>query len=154
MGNFEEKLIQYMCHHHIAAKHLTFQESCHSVEEAARAANALPEDLVKNICLIDEHDNLIVAIVKGEDKVDPAKISKLLNIKKPRTAKPEEILEKTGYICGGVPSFGYAAVYLIDAMVMEKDIVYSGGGSQNSLVKISPQELLRANGGKVADIRK
>ncbi|RKD34685.1 aminoacyl-tRNA deacylase [Thermohalobacter berrensis] len=154
MTNFEEKLINYITDNCIEAQHLTFQESCHSVEEAARAVKASPEDLVKNICFIDEQNNLIVAIVKGEDKVDTSKIRKLLNIKKVRPAKPDEILQKTGYICGGVPSFGYEAIYLVDSKVMDKDIVYSGGGSQNALVRISPQELLKANDGQVVDINK
>jgi len=37
---------------------------------------------------------------------------------------------------------------------MEKEVVYSGGGSEKSLIKISPQELLKANQGQVIKIRK
>jgi prolyl-tRNA editing enzyme YbaK/EbsC (Cys-tRNA(Pro) deacylase) len=95
-----------------------------------------------------------VAIVKGEDRVSLKKIGKVLGIEPPRPANPEEILGKTSYICGGVPSFGYPATFLIDPKVMEKEMVYSGGGSENSLVKISPQELQRANQGQIIKIRK
>jgi prolyl-tRNA editing enzyme YbaK/EbsC (Cys-tRNA(Pro) deacylase) len=37
---------------------------------------------------------------------------------------------------------------------MEKEVVYSGGGSEKSLVRISPQELQKANQGQVVRIRK
>ncbi len=37
---------------------------------------------------------------------------------------------------------------------MEKEVVYSGEGSENSLVKMSTKELQKANKGKVAKIRK
>jgi prolyl-tRNA editing enzyme YbaK/EbsC (Cys-tRNA(Pro) deacylase) len=109
---------------------------------------------VKNICIIDEFGELIVAIVKGEDKIDLSKIKSLLGAKKLRIATAEEILQLSGYICGGVPSFGYKAIFLIDSKVIENSIVYTGGGSPNSLVRISPATLLRANNGQVVDIRK
>ena len=138
----------------IQGQHLSFNQSCHSVEEAARAANASPKDFVKNICMIDNNGNLIVAIVKGEDRASTSRVEKALNIERPRTAMPEEILEKTGYPCGGTPSFGYQAKFLIDPRVMEMDTVYTGGGSQNSLIKISTKKLQEANDGEVVRIRK
>jgi len=133
---------------------LFFDKSCHTVQEAADAVGAAPADFVKNICLLDDKDNLIVAIVKGEDRVSRSKVGKALNIEMPRIANEGEILEKTGYPCGGVPSFGYKATFIIDPKVVEKEIVYTGGGSEYSLVRISSQELLRSNNGLVANIRK
>jgi prolyl-tRNA editing enzyme YbaK/EbsC (Cys-tRNA(Pro) deacylase) len=103
---------------------------------------------------MDAEQNLIVAIVKGEDRVSTKKVGRALGIERPKTANPQEILEKTGYICGGVPSFGYTATFLIDPKVMDKEVVYSGGGSQNSLIKISPVELQKANQGQIIRIRK
>jgi prolyl-tRNA editing enzyme YbaK/EbsC (Cys-tRNA(Pro) deacylase) len=35
---------------------------------------------------------------------------------------------------------------------MEKEMVYSGGGSENSLIKISPQELQKANQDRIIKI--
>jgi len=154
MDFYKEKIKKYLKDNHIKAEHLSFETSCHSVEEAAQAVNASAEDFVKNICLINKEGNLIVAIVKGEDRASTKKIGKVLGIERPRTADPQEILEKTGFICGGVPSFGYVATFLIDPKVMEKEAIYSGGGSEKSLIKISPQELLKANQGQVIKIRK
>ncbi|HLC71654.1 MAG TPA: YbaK/EbsC family protein [Candidatus Nanoarchaeia archaeon] len=154
MNEYEQKLKKYMQEDKVKGQHLTFTQSCHSVAEAATAVGASPDDFVKNICLLDEQGNLIIAIVKGEDKADRTTIAKVLNVPKIKMASPTEILEKTGYPCGGTPSFGYEAVFLIDTKVMEKEIVYSGGGSENSLVKISSLELQKANQGTIVRIRK
>ena len=154
MSDCEEKLKTFMRVNQIKGEHLSFGQSCHSVEEAARAANADRKDFVKNICMVDSQGNLIVAIVKGEDRASTKRIGKLLNAERPRTATPEEILEKTGYPCGGVPSFGYEAIFLIDPKVMGKDTVYSSGGLEKSLIRISPAELQKTNNGLIVRIRK
>lgn len=154
LDKYEEKICRFIDDNNILAEHLSFKESCHSVEDAARTVDAKPEDFVKNICLIDQDGRLIIAIVKGEDRASTTKVGKILNIERPQPAKPDEILEKTGYICGGVPSFGFKATFLIDPKVMEKEVVFTGGGSVSSLIKISTKELQQANKGKVARIRK
>ena len=151
--DFESKLKAFIAEKGIQAEHMHFVQSCHSVEEAARAANAKREDFVKNVCMIDNGGNVIVCIVKGEDRASSGLVSQLLQIEKPRMMGAPEMLEKTGYPAGGTPSFGYSATFLIDERVMEKDFVLSGGGSEKSLVRISPQDLQKANGGQVAKIR-
>ncbi len=154
METSEQRLQAYLQEQHIPAEHLSFDQPCHSVAEAALAVNAPPEELVKNICLLDSDDQLITAIVKGEDRVSVSRIAKTLQRDGLRLATPEEILAKTGYPCGGTPSFGYQAMFLIDPRVMEREVVYTGGGSETSLVKISTEELVRANQGTILRIRK
>jgi Cys-tRNA(Pro)/Cys-tRNA(Cys) deacylase len=154
LDSYEEKLKAFIRENHIQAEHLSFDQSCHSVAEAAQAVHATSEDLVKNICLITKAGDLLVAIVKGEDRTSFERIGAALGIPAPRLAKTEEILALTGYPCGGTPSFGYHATILIDPRVLEKEFVYSGGGSENALVRIASQELLRASRGRVVVIRK
>ena len=64
MNTFEQRLQAYLQEQHIQAEHLSFDKPCHSVEEAARAVNASPQELVKSICLLDNDGQLITAIVK------------------------------------------------------------------------------------------
>jgi len=154
MDEYEEKLKKFMREHNVHGDHLSFEQPCHSVEEAAKAANSDATDFVKNICMLDSKGNLIVAIVKGEDRASTSRVAKIMNAEQVRIATPEEILEKTGYPCGGVPSFGYQAKFLIDTKVMEKEFVYSGGGSENSLVKIDSKELQKTNNCQIVRIRK
>lgn len=153
MDDHAARLRRYIADHGIEAEHRVFQQSCHSVAEAALAVNASPTDLVKNICLIDARDRLIVAIVNGEDRVSTSRVGKTLGGDRLRSATPEEILARTGYPCGGTPSFGFSALFLVDPRVLEMAWVYTGGGSPHALVRISSRELVRVNRAEVVRIR-
>ena len=154
MNEFELKLKQYLIDEGSDGEHLGFKQSCHSVREAADAAGCDPTDVVKNICMIDANQHLIVAIVKGEDRASTSRVAKALDIERPSTATPEEILRLSGFPSGGTPSFGFSAKFLVDPKVLEKDIIYTGGGSANSLVRIASAELLKLNQGTVSRVRK
>lgn len=155
MNQHEQQLHQFMQQHAVAGEHLIYKQSCHSVAEAAEAAGVTAEDFIKSICLIDVQGNLIVAIVKGEDRVSISHVAQALGLAKvPRIATPEEMLAKTGYPCGGTPAFGYPATFLIDPRVFEREVVYSGGGSEYALIRSTPQELQRVNGGAIVRLRK
>ena len=103
--------------------------------------------------MADSSGGLIVAIVKGEDRASRTRVGKVLGVQRPEMASPDLMLEKSGYPVGGIPSFGYAARFLIDERVMEKESIYCGGGSEDALVRISPKELLKWNKALVARIR-
>ena len=153
MNQYEEKLKKCILENNIHAEHLHFENSVHTVEDACREANAQPDDFIKTICMLAV-DKIICAIVLGSDRASTERVAKALNIERPHVATPEEALERTGYIVGGTPPFGYEATFLIDPKVMEKEIVYAGGGTPNALIKINTKELQKANNGKVVRVRK
>ena len=150
--DYDEKLREYIKDHGIEAEVISFKQSTHSVAETADAVGADPEDFVKSICMIGP-SGLIVAIVKGEHRASTKRVSKALGIERPRIAEPDEMLELTGYPVGGTPAFGYEATFLMDSKVLEKEKVYSGGGSTNALTYMTTEEMLRVNGAKVARLR-
>lgn len=151
---YEKHLKDYLNAHIPNAEHMSFEQSCHSVAEAAEAANASPDDLVKNLCMIGSDGELIVAIVHGRDRASTSRVGKALATDRPRMATPEEILERTGFPCGGTPSFGFEATFLIDPRVEEMQSIITGGGSEYSLTRVDTQEMLRANDGRVVRVRK
>ena len=154
MNAYEDKLKRFIADNHIEAEHLSFEQSCHSVVEAAATVGTKPENFVKNICMIDAQGRVIVAIVKGEDRASTSRVAKALKTEGVRTMTPEEMRDQTGYPCGGTPSFGFAGTFLVDQKVMEKNTVYTGGGSETSLVRVSPQVLLKTNLGSIVRIRR
>lgn len=153
MSQYEKKLQKYIKDNDIKAELLTFNQSTHSVAEAAAAVGAEAGDFVKSICMIGPSDELIVAIVKGEHRASTSRVAKALGIERPRIANPDEMMEKSGYPAGGTPAFGYPAVFLMDPKVLEKEKVYSGGGSEQALTLMSPEDMQRANGAKIARVR-
>ncbi|MFP4189641.1 MAG: aminoacyl-tRNA deacylase [Candidatus Woesearchaeota archaeon] len=149
-----EKLKDIIAEQGIDAEHMIFDKSCHSVEEAAEAAGVQPEDLIKSICMVSDDNKIIVAIVKGEDRASTKRVAKALDIERPRTAEPEEVEKLTGFPAGGTPPFGFNAEFLMDERIFEKKIVLGGGGSPKSLIKMSPQEMKKANQAMITRIRK
>ncbi|MCE7872096.1 hypothetical protein DYH09_17185 [bacterium CPR1] len=153
-AHYEEKLRRFLGEGGFQADHLVFEQSCHSVAEAAEAAGVKREDFIKSICMMTPLGELVVAVVKGEDQASTSRLGKLLELGRPRPASLEEMLERTGYPCGGTPPFGFEARFLVDERVLETPVVYGGGGSARSLVRVASDELLRANRGRVARIRR
>ncbi|MFQ5981696.1 MAG: hypothetical protein ACE5OZ_26425, partial [Candidatus Heimdallarchaeota archaeon] len=51
MDQYAIKLKQFLEREGVAAEHILFDKSCHSVAAAAEAANADPDDFIKSICL-------------------------------------------------------------------------------------------------------
>ncbi|MBI2445871.1 YbaK/EbsC family protein [Candidatus Micrarchaeota archaeon] len=153
--DFEAKLQAAIRSLGLRAEHRHFEQSCHSVADAAAAVGAQAEDFVKNVGLADAAGNLVICIVKGEDKVDTVAAARFVGVAKLKKATPELMLEKTGYPVGGTPSFGYAGPVqvLVDERVLEKPFVWTGGGSAQALARIAPSELLKANGGLVCRVR-
>jgi len=154
MSQFDDKLRDYVAENTIDAQVISFEQSTHSVAEAAKVVGAEPEDFVKSICMVTMGGKLVVAIVKGEHRASTSRVAKALGIPKPRIARPDEILELTGYPVGGTPAFGYEATFLMDPKVLEKEKVYSGGGSGNALTYMSTEEMKRVNGATVARVHK
>lgn len=152
-SDFEQKLLDHIRAQGLAVEHFVYQQSCHSVPEAAQAAGVTTRDLIKSICMMSG-DELIVAIVKGEDGASTTRVGKLLGLERPRPASLEEMLARTGYPAGGTPPFGFPARFLVDERVLEKDVIWGGGGSARSLVRLSSAELVRANGATVCRIRR
>jgi len=150
---YEDKLKRYITEHHIQAEHLTFTQSTHSVAEAAEAVGATAADFVKSICLISKAGDVVVAIIKGEDRADRGAVQRLLGLAKLSIASPTEMLEKTGFPAGGTPPFGFAATYVMDERVFERAFVYAGGGSAQALIRIKPDELRRVNGAQIGIVR-
>lgn len=151
----EITLKTYISDNNISAQHLSFDVSCHSVAEAELAVWGNEEQFVKNIIFIDTQWRTICAIVKWEHNASSKRVAKALSLaEKPRIATPEEILERVWYPCGGTPSFGYDAIFLIDPTVLEIPTVYTWWGSSQSLVLIDSNEIVKANEGTVVRVRR
>jgi Cys-tRNA(Pro)/Cys-tRNA(Cys) deacylase len=150
---YEDRLAGWMREHAIDAAHLRFETSCHSVAEAATAAGVTAQDFIKTICMCTAAGEIVAVIVKGEDRADRALARAATGLTKLSIASPALMLERTGYPAGGTPPFGFDARFLIDRRVFEMPVLYGGGGSEYALVRISPAEMLRANGATVTDVR-
>jgi prolyl-tRNA editing enzyme YbaK/EbsC (Cys-tRNA(Pro) deacylase) len=74
--------------------------------------------------------------------------------KKVKLATPETVVEVTGFLVGAMPPFGHRQPLhtVIDRRVLEKPIVYAGGGSDNALLRLEPGIILQVTQGEVLDL--
>ncbi|MDM7275205.1 MAG: YbaK/EbsC family protein [Thermoprotei archaeon] len=125
--------------------------SARTVDDAARLLGVDRSSIVKTLIVICEKGTY-AAIVPGDRKLDMAKLRNIAG--ECRLAKPREVLEKTGYPAGGVPPIALTPhiKIIVDRGVLEKHIVYGGGGEERVLLEFSPQELLKVVEATVADV--
>jgi prolyl-tRNA editing enzyme YbaK/EbsC (Cys-tRNA(Pro) deacylase) len=126
-----------------------------TVEAAARAVGASPEQIIKSILfLVDERP--VLAIACGTSNIERRAIADLYGVGKKRVklASPDKVLAISGYEVGAMPPFGHhqPLVTLIDRRVLDMDEAYAGGGAENALVRLNPREILRATHAQVMDL--
>lgn len=149
-------LIEFMKQNAIPGEILQLSVPTPTVEAAAQAAKTQPERIVKSILfLVDQ--NPVLAISCGLAQVDRRAIAQIYQVgrKRVKLAGPEPVQQITGYPVGALPPFGHRSPLptLLDQRVLEHPFVYAGGGAENALVRLNPQDILRASGAQVIDLQ-
>lgn len=69
------------------------------------------------------------------------KVRQIMDGRKVSFATPEQTMELTGMLIGGVTPFGLQSIpLLIDSAVMEQPQVIAGGGNRSTKVMLNPEE--------------
>ncbi|MGD8584486.1 MAG: YbaK/EbsC family protein [Chloroflexota bacterium] len=132
----------------VEAKIVHLDNDTPTVEEAARALGCRPEQIGKSILfLADGQPYLVVA--NGVTRVGYKALADHLGTSRRRLklAKPEMVLDITGYPVGTVPPFGHkeALPTIVESSVLNQEIIYAGGGAINALMRLTTEELLRVS---------
>ncbi|MFH0949540.1 MAG: YbaK/EbsC family protein [Candidatus Aenigmatarchaeota archaeon] len=141
MINEEEKLKKFIQDYSIEAEHLRFEESLHSVNDVIRVTGFDLKYITKT--MIFEGEKTVAAMVPAKFRVSVSKLTEATKIENLELANVDEAYRRTGYPVGGMPCFGYDAILVLDPRVLENEYVYTGGGSEFSLVKIGTKEILK-----------
>jgi prolyl-tRNA editing enzyme YbaK/EbsC (Cys-tRNA(Pro) deacylase) len=133
--------------------HLTVETP--TVEAAAAAVNARPEQIGKSILFLADGEPRLV-IANGLTRVDYRQLADYLGLSRRRVklAGAAEVLATTGYPVGTVPPFGHHQTLptVIEAGVMEQELLYAGGGEINALIRLTTAELQRVVDGPVVSL--
>lgn len=121
--------------------------------QAAEALGVTVAQIAKSLVFTVNGSPLVV-IASGANRVDEAKLGRLAG-GKVRRADPETVKQATGYAIGGVPPVGHvtALPIYIDEELLRYEMVYAAAGVPDCVVPLTPDELVRATGGCVADVR-
>ena len=153
LGVYE--LGEYMQAHGIQGEILHLSVTTPTVEAAALAVSAMPEQIIKSILfMVDEQP--VLAIACGKSIIDRRVIADLYGVGKKRVklATPDMVIDISGYEVGAMPPFGHRQplTTLIDPRVLDSPESYAGGGAVDALVRLNPQEILRVTKAEVLDL--
>lgn len=139
----------------IAGEMLHLETPTPTVETAALAVNTSPQQIIKSILFLVNEDK-VLAITCGTEVVDRRSIAKVYEVgrKRVKLAPPEVVLEIAGYPVGAMPPFAHNEPIptLIDPRVLEQPYVYGGGGAENALVRLLPDDILKATQAQIVDL--
>lgn len=125
-----------------------------TVDDAAAAIGARPEEILKTIVLLVDGEPLL-ALMRGPNRIHTGKVKRFLGAKKVRMASPEVVYDLSGFRIGGVPPVGYPLELraILDEDLFLHETVWAAAGTDHALFPLSPAELQRLTGGERADIR-
>jgi prolyl-tRNA editing enzyme YbaK/EbsC (Cys-tRNA(Pro) deacylase) len=126
-----------------------------TAEMAAAAVGAPLGSIIKSLLFLAEGDPVLV-LVAGDRRADPKVLRNLLGVSKKqlRIARPREVLERTGYVVGGVPPVGHSPLLptLIDRSLHRFDRLWADAGSPYAVFPIDLDTLVRITGGRLAEL--
>jgi prolyl-tRNA editing enzyme YbaK/EbsC (Cys-tRNA(Pro) deacylase) len=126
-----------------------------TVETAAQAVGAQPEQIVKSILFL-VRELPVLAVACGLLPVERRAIAAHYGVgrKQVKLADAAAVLQQTGYAVGAMPPFGHRQPLptLLDKRVLEQAVVFAGGGAENTLLRLNPADLLAATQATVLDL--
>ena len=142
----------------VAIEIVTFPESTHTAEDAARAVGAELGQIVKSLVFVAPRDDArlepFVVLVAGPDRVDVARLAAVLGEPGIRRATAREANELTGFVIGGIPPFGHDRPIrvVMDPGLGMHQTVWAAAGTQNAVFAVSPATLRMLANATVAPI--
>jgi prolyl-tRNA editing enzyme YbaK/EbsC (Cys-tRNA(Pro) deacylase) len=130
-----------------------FDVSTRTAAEAAAAIECEINQIAKSI-VFNVEGEIVLVLVCGGNRVNEEKMSVHLG-KILKKADADFVKEKTGYTIGGVPPFGYETQpqTFIDESLLNYKEVWAAAGTNNTVFKISPEELIKYSQGTVLNIK-
>lgn len=132
-------------------------EPVRTAQAAADAVGCTVGQIVKSLVFRVGSDaaggRAVLVLVSGANRADTAKLAALLG-GEVAMGDPKFVREVTGYAIGGIPPLGHAQPLevVIDAHLMTLGSLWAAAGHPNSLFPLTPDELLRVTGGRVAEV--
>lgn len=145
-------------HNHLQNKEIQHEiflveDPIKTAERAAALLRLEPCKVIKSlIFLIDEEPVLV--IVPGNRRACYKKLKNSLGASKVIFANVQNVVDITGYMIGTTPPVAHQTVLrtLIDRRVLIEDVIYTGGGELNAILKIRSQDLEKVTNAQIADV--
>lgn len=123
-----------------------------TAQSAAEALGTTVPTIVKSLLFLHNGEPILV-LVAGDRKLNQRMLAAELGGGKVRLAKPDQVLEITGYPVGGVPPVAHPTTLrtLLDRHLLVHPVVYAAAGAHNAIFPIEPRRLLEITGASLTD---
>ena len=118
----------------------------------ARALGFRERQMVKTLIFETGRGERVLVMLGGDQNAVSGLLKKALGSRDVRMAKPEVVLETTGYPVGSIPPFHWQPAgfrSLIEASLMSEEILGVGAGQWGEEILITPADLVRVTGAAV-----
>ena len=126
-----------------------------TAEAAARAVGAPVGSIVKSLVFLADGKPLLV-LVAGDQRADVKRLRAHLGLSKRRLriARPDKVLDDTGFEVGGVPPIGHreSLQTLVDGTLSRFEEVWAAAGNAHAVFPITYAQLVVVTGGEVIDL--
>lgn len=125
----------------------------HFGEEVVAALGVDPARVLKTV-VTDCGGRLVVAVVAVSQQVDLKALAAAVGAKKAQLADPGAAERSSGYVVGGISPLGQRTplATVVDAAARDHPQVLVSAGRRGLQVELSPEDLVRLTGARVAPI--
>ncbi len=132
-----------------------FPEGTKTAQDAANAIGVAVGQIVKSL-VFGVDGEIVMAYVSGANQLDEKKLATAAGGTKCSRVDADAVREATGFPIGGVPPFGHSTQLrvFVDPDLLQYDEVWAAAGTWNDVFPIAPNDLVRASGAVVTDLKR
>jgi len=134
---------------------VTLEQSARTSAQAASAVGCRVDQIAKSLVFRTEHgERAVLVIASGANRVDERRVAALIAEPIGR-ADAEFVRRRTGFAIGGVAPVAHAEplTILIDEDLLQWPEIWAAAGHPNTVFKLTPADLVRLTGGRVAAVK-
>lgn len=149
-----EGLLAWLLAQDIETRLLTPGAPMPTVPLAAQAIGVAEAQILKTLLFRDRMGKLARVIACGPARINLARLAEIGELDLPKLAKPEVVLEATGWPAGGVAPVGSRITLptFVDQRVMTWTRVFGGGGTEETLIELAPADIVRLDDAMVISL--
>ena len=132
-----------------------FPAGAKTAADAAAAIGVEVGQIVKSLIFAVDGE-VVLAYVSGANQLDEARLAAAAGGTSCTRVDADTVRATTGYPIGGVPPFGHTTPLraFVDPDLLAYEEVWAAAGTWHDVFALSPQDLVRASGGVVTDLKR
>lgn len=132
-----------------------FPQGAKTAQDAADAISCDVGQIVKSL-IFGVDGEIVLAYVSGSNQLDEGKLAAAADGERCARVDADAVRAATGFPIGGVPPFGHTTELrvFVDPDLRQYDEVWAAAGTWNDVFPLAPDELVRASGGEVVDLKR